>query len=183
MWAPLTRHTADLEEPTLTAVRSLLDDAFDSRFGDDDWEHTVGGLHTMVHDGEALVGHVSVVQRRLWLAGRPVRTGYVEGLGVAVSHRRRGIATALMAEAERVLDAAYDLGALSDGTGIDGFYASRGWQAWPGPTGVVTIAGTVRTPAEDGGVLVWLTPTSPGLDVAGTRAGMLACDERPGDDW
>lgn len=39
----------------------------------------------------------------------------------------RGVAGLAMAEAERVITAAYDLGALSDGTGIPGFYVRRGW--------------------------------------------------------
>ena len=48
-----------------------------------DWEHALGGIHAIAYgdDGE-LVGHASVVQRRLLHGGRALRTGYVEGVGV-----------------------------------------------------------------------------------------------------
>jgi aminoglycoside 2'-N-acetyltransferase I len=39
--------------------------------------------------------------------------------------------------------------------------------------------GERRTPDEDGGVLVRLTPSSPDLDPAAP----LSCDWRPGDVW
>jgi aminoglycoside 2'-N-acetyltransferase I len=82
-----------------------------------------------------------------------------------------------MADAERVIAAAYDLGALS--TGLDGFYERSGWLRWLGPTFVVAPSGLTRTEEDDGGVLVLRTPTSPGLDPEGP----LACDWRSGDVW
>jgi aminoglycoside 2'-N-acetyltransferase I len=58
-----------------------------------------------------------------------IRTGYVEALAVRRDHRRRGVASVAMSEAEQVSTAAYDVGALSDGTNIEGFYQRRGWLA------------------------------------------------------
>ena len=50
---------------------------------DQDWEHALGGVHAVAWlDGE-VVGHASVVQRRLLHDGRALRTGYVEGVGCA----------------------------------------------------------------------------------------------------
>ena len=174
-----TRHTADLSAAELAGIRRLLDDAFGARFTDDDWDHALGGLHTLVLEESELVGHVSVVQRRLLHQERSVRTGYVEGMAVRGDRRRRGYAAAAMGEAERVIDGAYELGALADGTGIEGFYQRRGWRTWTGPTFVVGPGGREWTTEVDGGVLVWRTPASPALDLDAP----LGCDWRDGDVW
>jgi aminoglycoside 2'-N-acetyltransferase I len=174
-----TCHTVDLTIPELAAIRRLLDDAFGARFTDDDLEHALGGLHTLALEQGELVGHVAVVQRRLLYQDRAVRTGYVEGMAVRADRRRRGYAAAAMAEAERVIDGAYELGALADGTGIEGFYQRRGWRTWTGPTFVVGPGGREWTPEVDGGVLVWRTPASPALDLGAP----LGCDWREGDVW
>jgi aminoglycoside 2'-N-acetyltransferase I len=174
-----TCHTAELRPAELDAIRRLLDGAFGGRFTDADWDHTLGGLHTLVLEQGELVGHVSVVQRRLLHQDRAVRTGYVEGLAVRGDRRRRGYAAAAMGAAEQVIDRAYDLGALADGTGIDGFYQRRGWRTWAGPTFVVGPGGPEWTPGDDGGVLVRPTPTSPALDLGAP----LGCDWRDGDVW
>jgi aminoglycoside 2'-N-acetyltransferase I len=49
-----------------------------------------------------LIGHASVVQRRLLHGGRPFRTGYIEGVAVRPDRRRRGHGDAMMAVLERV---------------------------------------------------------------------------------
>ena len=174
-----TRRTAELSTAELGEIRRLLDDAFGARFTDSDWDHALGGLHTLVLEQGELVGHVSVVRRRLLHQDRSVRTGYVEALAIRGDRRRRGYAAAAMSEAERVIDRDDDLGALADGTGIDGFYQQRGWRTWAGPTFVTGPNGMQWTPEEDGGVLVWRTPTSPALDLSAP----LGCDWRPGDVW
>ncbi len=151
-------HTADLPAATLTAARALLVDAFDDdddgAFADDDWEHCLGGLHALAFVGGELVGHGAVVQRRLLHAGRALRAGYVEGLGVRADQRGRGLGGALMDPLERVIRAAYDLGALGSSEVATGFYAARGWLCWPGPTAALTPSGVRRTPDEDGGIYV-----------------------------
>src|SRR5207237_937605 len=156
-----TIHTAELTPANQPAIRNLLDNAFDGRFSAEDWGHTIGGLHTLVVEQGELVGHVAVVQRRLLYGRRSIRTGYVEGLAVRRDRRRQGIASVAMAEAERVILAAYDLGALSDGTDITGFYQQRGWLTWRGPTSVISPTGLRRTETDDGSVLVLRTPGSP----------------------
>jgi aminoglycoside 2'-N-acetyltransferase I len=59
-----------------------------------------------------------------------------------------------MAEVEAVVRGAHDLGALSatdDGVAL---YTVRLWVRWRGPTSVLTPTGSVRTPEDDGAVLV-----------------------------
>jgi aminoglycoside 2'-N-acetyltransferase I len=55
-----------------------------------DWEHALGGIHALVWDGGELIGHSSVVQRRLLHHGHALRAGYVEGVGVRPDRRGQG---------------------------------------------------------------------------------------------
>src|SRR5919206_1915469 len=108
-----TVHTADLDRATLAAARALLYEVFAGDMEDQDWEHALGGVHALAFDDGELVGHASVVQRRLLHRGRALRAGYVEGVAVRADRRRRGHGAALMAALERVIRGAYDVGALS----------------------------------------------------------------------
>ena len=170
-------HTSDLDRATLDAARGLLEEAFEGDFSDDDWEHALGGIHALAWEGGELVGHASLVQRRLLHRGRALRTGYVEGVGVRRDRRRRGHAAALMEALEGVLRRAYDLGAL--GATDDGapLYEVRGWRRWEGLTSALTPSGLVRTPDADGAVYV--LPLAVALDLRGE----LTCDWRDGDVW
>jgi aminoglycoside 2'-N-acetyltransferase I len=172
-------HTADLDTPSRAEIRALLDDAFDGDFSDDDWEHTLGGVHVLLCEAGALIGHASVVQRRLVTGGLALRTGYVEGVAVRGDRRGRGLGGAVMSVAEDVVRSAYDLGALSAGGRAARFYEGRGWSRWEGATWALSPDGPQRTEDEDGGVFVLPTPTTAALD----RAADIACDWRAGDVW
>jgi aminoglycoside 2'-N-acetyltransferase I len=172
-----TVHTADLPAATLAAARAVLDDAFAGDLSDHDWEHALGGVHALVWEGPALVGHGSVVQRRLLHRGRALRAGYVEAVGVRADRRGRGHGGRVMEALERVLRGAYEVGALGATDAAVDFYAARGWQRWQGPTSALTPAGVVRTEDDDGGIFVF--PLAAPLDVAGE----LTCDWRDGDVW
>ena len=169
-------HTADLETSALEAARALLYDAFED-MTEDDWEHSLGGLHAIAWDGGELVGHASVIQRRLLHAGRALRAGYVEGVAVRADRRRRGHGAAMMAALERVIAQAYDLGALGATDEAVPFYQARGWQAWRGRCSALTPSGIRRTAGEEGAVFV-LAGNVP-LDLSGE----LTCDWRDGDVW
>jgi aminoglycoside 2'-N-acetyltransferase I len=169
--------SADLDMWTRDALRALLDAAFEGAFTDDDWDHALGGVHAIAVDGNELVGHASVVQRRLLHDDRALRAGYVEALGVRADRRGRGIGSALMERMERVIDGAYELGALSTTDIAADFYAARGWTRWLGPTAVLTPAGVIPTPDDDGSVFV--RAVSARLYVERE----LTCDWRRGDVW
>lgn len=172
-----TVHTADLDAATLRSARALLDEAFAGDFDAHDWEHSLGGMHALVWEEGELVGHGSIIQRRLLYAGRALRTGYLEGVGVRSDQRGRGYGAAIMDALERIVVAAYDLGALGATEMAEGFYQSRGWRLWQGPTSVLTPTGHRRTAEADGGIFVW--PGQVPLDLTGE----LACDWRDGDVW
>jgi aminoglycoside 2'-N-acetyltransferase I len=172
--------TAALSQDELRALRGLLDPAFGAgRFTEDDWHHTLGGVHVLaVEDGE-LVAHAAVVDRTLRAGGRPLRTGYVEGVATRSDRRRRGLAGLVMREAGAIIRRRHELGALSDGSGIPGFYERLGWEHWRGPTFVEAAPEPVRTADDDGGVMVLRTPATGALDLTAP----LVCDGRPGDPW
>ncbi len=169
-------HTADLGPATLASSRDLLYDVFDD-MTEPDWEHALGGMHAVAWLDGDVVGHASVVQRRLLHGGRALRTGYVEGVAVRADLRGQGVGGALMDELERVIRSAYDVGALGATDDAADFYGHRGWVRWAGPTHALTPDGVVRTPLEDHAVLV--LPVAALLDVTGP----LTCDWRDGDAW
>lgn len=171
-----TAHTADLDRATLDAARALLYAVFDD-MTDDDWEHALGGVHALVWEGDELIGHASLIQRRLLHGGRALRAGHVEGVGVRADRRRRGHGGAMMDELERVVRGAYDVGALGAAEEALNFYAARGWKVWQGPTSSLTPTGIVRTADDDG--CVFVLPVSVPLDLSGE----LTCDWREGDVW
>ena len=172
-----TAHTADLDAASLAEARAILLDAFGGDFSDHDWEHSLGGVHALAWEGDELVAHAAVVQRRLMHRGRALRAGYVEGVGVRADRRRRGHGAAVMDVLERVVRGAYDLGALGATDEAAAFYAARGWELWQGPTSALTPTGTTRTEQEDGSIYV--LPVAVPLDLSGE----LTCDWRDGDVW
>jgi len=170
-------HTADLDNEAREHARALLDAAFDGEFSDDDWEHTLGGMHALIWHHGALIAHAAVVQRRLLHRGVALRCGYVEAVAVHPDWRDQGLGAAVLDATEQVIRGAYSLGALSARPEVQGFYTARGWRHWLGETSVLAPTGTTRTPDDDGSVLVF----SNNIDVDLSRA--LVCDWRNGDLW
>ncbi len=125
--------TADLDASERAGLRRMLDDAYAGDFDDEDWDHALGGLHIMVADRGDLIAHAAVVQRRFLHADRSWRGGYVEAVAVHRSWRGQGFAAAVMTEAERVIDRAYDLGALSTSNCRPGPLRGAGMAPMAGP--------------------------------------------------
>jgi len=170
-------HTGQLDPAVLGHARHLLEEVFEGELTDDDWEHSLGGMHALMWDGTELIGHASLIQRRLLHGGRALRAGYVEGLGVRGDVRRRGHGQAMMDALEQLARGAYEVAALGATDEAAAFYASRGWQLWQGPTWAMTPTGRIRTPDDDDGVYV--LPLSSPLALQSE----LTCDWRDGDPW
>jgi aminoglycoside 2'-N-acetyltransferase I len=171
-----TGHTGELDPAVLAAGRALLYDVFDD-MTDHDWEHALGGLHALVWEDGELIGHASVIQRRLLHGGRALRAGYVEGVGVRADRRGRGHGAAMMGALERAIRGAYDLGALGATDEAAAWYAARGWRRWRGRCSALTPDGVVRTPEEED--CIYVLPLTAPLDLTGE----LTCDWRDGDVW
>ncbi|MFD8491661.1 GNAT family N-acetyltransferase [Amycolatopsis sp. NPDC059657] len=171
-----TVHTGDLAPEILGRAKALLYEVFDD-MTEEDWEHALGGMHALAWDGDDLVGHASVVQRRILHQGKALRAGYVEAVAVREDKRRQGVAGAMMAELERIIKGAYDVGVLGASDEGAAFYVQRGWRLWQGRTFALTPGGIEATPEEDDCVFVLQG------DVALDLAGEITADWRDGDVW
>lgn len=173
--------TDELGVDEVAAIRSLMTVAFgddeEERFEDADWEHALGGTHVVLALDGAIVAHAAVVERELHVAGRPLRTGYVEAVATAPDRQGRGHGTRVMADIGAIIAERYELGAL--GTGRHHFYERLGWRTWHGPLFVRTPDGDRRTPDEDGYLLVLTTPTTPPVALDDP----ISCEWRTGDVW
>jgi len=177
MPALVLAHTGQLDAADLAAAHELLEGVFAGELTDHDWEHSLGGMHALVWEGSELIGHASLIQRRLLHNGRTLRAGYVEGVGVRADVRRCGHGAAMMAALERVARGAYEVGALGATDEGAAFYAARGWRRWEGPTSALTPTGVVRTEEDDD--CIYVLALSARLDLRGE----LTCDWREGDVW
>lgn len=170
-------HTSDLDDDTRQRVCEMVTAAFDGDFTDDDWEHTLGGMHALIWQHGAIIAHAAVIQRRLLYGDDALRCGYVEGVAVREDCRGQGLVHALLDGVEQVIRGAYAVGAASSSDAARGVLTGRGWLPWRGPTSVLAPTGLVRTPDDDG--CVYILPVGISLDTSAA----LACDWRPGDVW
>jgi aminoglycoside 2'-N-acetyltransferase I len=171
--------TEELIEAEVAALRELVWNAFaddPEPFTDEDWGHAVGGLHFILEEDGTVAAHASVVERELHTSGHRLATGYVEAMATRRDLQGRGHGSTMMREVGEYIDRTFQLGALG---GDPAFYERLGWVVWKGPTFVRTESGLIRTPEEDGFVLVRLTPTSPELDLSAP----ISCEWRSGDVW
>lgn len=169
--------TEALTESFLRELRSLLDSAFPGDFSDDDWPHSLGGVHVWVSNPEGLVSHGSLVERTLVFSDTPMRVGYVEAVATRADRRREGHGAAVMRKIGELIQERYPVGALS--TGTHAFYETLGWERWRGRTFVDGPSGPRRTPNDDGDVMILRTRRSGDLDFDGN----IVCDWRSGDVW
>ena len=70
-----TAPTGAVPPSVLSNMRSLLDEAFDGDFTDDDWHHSRGGVHVWVTESDRVIGHASLVERSLVCGGEALRVG------------------------------------------------------------------------------------------------------------
>ncbi len=163
------------------AIKELLYAAFagdeHGDFTEEDWRHSIGGMHFVLDLGGTIVSHASVVERELHVADQPLRTGYVEAVATAPALQGRGYGSTVMRQVDAYVGEHFEMGAL--GTGSQGFYERLGWQVWRGPTYVRTDHGPERSADEDGYVMVLLVPSSRAVDLTAP----ISCAWRPGDAW
>jgi aminoglycoside 2'-N-acetyltransferase I len=169
--------TDTMSPSVLHDIRTLLENAFEGRFTEDDWDHAIGGVHVWLSDSDRVISHASLVERALVCSGHLLPAGFVEAVATSAAHRRQGHGTSVMNRIGDLIRERYALGALS--TGTHAFYQSLGWELWRGPTFADGPGGRERTPGEDGGVMILRTSRTPPLDLDGE----IVCDWRRGDLW
>ncbi len=172
--------TDELTSDEIAALREMVWAAFvddPEPFTEEDWEHSLGGVHFILEEGGRVVAHASVVERELHAGTHRLTTGYVEAVAARRDLQRQGYGSIVMRDVGEYIDDMFPLGALD--TGVTAFYQRLGWVVWQGPTFVRTESGLLRTPDDDGNVLVRLTPATPELDLSAP----ISCDWRSGDVW
>lgn len=169
--------TSEAPPGLLERARTMLEQAFDGRLSDDDWEHALGGWHVVLTRGDRVLSHAAVVPRDMVFGDRPLRTGYVEAVATVLDGRRQGLATHMMKVAGEIVRREFEIGALS--TGIQPFYERLGWERWNGPSFVNDDGRRVRTPGEDDGLMVLRFDASLGVPLTAP----ITCEARRGDDW
>ena len=174
----MLRTAAHVTPGDVAALRALLHAAFAGDFSDDDWEHSLGGIHAIIEDDSGIVAHGAVVPRVLDVGTLQLTVGYVEAIAVRPDRQHAGLGTAIMRALNDVIARNHALGVLS--TGEWAFYERLGWERWRGQTWVRHADGRrQRTPDDDDGVMMLRTPRTPPLDLSAP----LTCDWRPGDVW
>jgi aminoglycoside 2'-N-acetyltransferase I len=169
--------TSEARGDLLSKIRQLLDQAFEGHFSQDDWEHTLGAWHVVIMEAGDPVSHAAVVPRVLEVAGRPFRTGYVEGVATSPNRQREGLASLAMTQVAPIIRERFQIGALS--TGHYGLFERLGWEQWRGPTFVRNGRQLIRTEDDDDALMVLRFGPSLSLDLAAP----ISCEARPGDDW
>lgn len=171
--------TDDLSPEDCAQIRSLMDASFGARFDEDDWQHALGGRHFFVRAaGEGIVSHASVVPRTLDTGGHRFATGYVEAVATHPRWQQKGLASRVLHEVARFIQAGFELGALSSGKAD--FYQKRGWMKWRGSTWCRNDdERRTRTADDDGGVFVMPVLDSPPIDLTAE----ITVEWRPGEVW
>lgn len=178
-FAARTAHTHEFTTGELAAIRDLLEAAFDGDFGDEDWDHGLGGVHSVLYGSDGVpVAHGSVIMRRVMHGGRSYRIGYVEAVAVRAESRRQGLGALVMEALEGVVERAYDFGALSASDAGAALYRSRGWQLWSGRIEAIGPMGVVHLPDEEDSTFVW---AGQGAAKLPDPSGALVFDWRDGD--
>lgn len=172
-WLP----TEALSAPRLRELRAWLISAFDGDFSDEDWRHTLGGVHVLIEDGHGIVSHGAIVPRSIACDGQVLRAGYVEAVATRADRRRQRQAGSVLEKLGEFLGRDYDIGVLS--TSLPRVYTTFGWQCWRGRSFVQMPHARTRTPDDDRGIMVLRTPRTPCIDLAGD----ITADWRSGDVW
>lgn len=158
-------------------LKELLARAFGNRFSEDDWDHSLGGIHIAVRKSGILVSHAAVVPRRLYIGEKIYSCGYVEAVATLPNWQRRGFAELAMREANKIIESSYEVGALSSSG--KNFYRNLGWEDWQGPSYVVANDKWIRSESEDAGLMVLRINPLSKLDLSSH----IACEARSGDSW
>lgn len=176
-----TVQSDELSTDDLDELTRLCEAAFDEPFAAV-WERIGPGLHVIGELDGRVVAHGMIIDRRLYLgheADIALDAGYVENVAALPELHGQGHGAAVMREIGRLIGLEYEIGALA--TGSNGFYERLGWETWAGPTSIRMPDGErLRTPREDGHVMILRTPRTPADLNLGAA---ISVDWRPEEPW
>ncbi len=176
--ALVVTESGDIDATTRAALRGLWRHAFADRFSDDDADHAYGGVHVLAHERGDLVGHASVVSRRVRFGDGPWQTiGYVEAVAVDPPRQGLGLGRLVMERLQQEIDGRHGVAMLSTGRAT-GFYERLGWECWQGRS--FTQTGSGPQPDEEHGGLMIRRAVS---DLVPDLAVHVTCQDRAGDAW
>jgi aminoglycoside 2'-N-acetyltransferase I len=159
-----------------TALRSLMSEAYEDDFSEEDWLHTYGGIRFVgTYNGE-IVAHGAVVPREIQINRQARRVGYLEGMAVSRRFQRQGFGSKLLSTISETCATQYELSMLS--TDEFNFYGKFGWRRFEGKSGVIINGAVTLTPEDDDG-LMYLVGETGLLEEIRTAY----CDWRNGDYW
>lgn len=173
--------TEDLEAVDKADISALCAAAFGEPW-DHAWDRVGPGVHVYLREAGGAAAHAMIIDRGIYLGHEPdvaLDAGYVEWVATRPGMQGQGHGTRVMREIGRIIGDEYAIGALA--TGSNRFYERLGWETWRGPTSVRMPDGQrVRSPAEDGDVMILRTPRTPDrLDLDGP----IAVDWRAEEPW
>jgi aminoglycoside 2'-N-acetyltransferase I len=167
---------SDLTTQIESALQSLMSEAFEGEFSEEDWQHTFGGMRFLGYVDNQLIAHGAVIQRWMDVEGERKLVGYVEGIAVTPTLWRKGFGSLLMAELTTYCRSEFPLSMLS--TGEKDFYRRHGWSDFAGESYVFNKGVEIRTEDEDEGLMYLLGSSQ---DNVGPRK--VVCESRAGDAW
>ncbi|MBU3646048.1 MAG: GNAT family N-acetyltransferase [Candidatus Nanopelagicaceae bacterium] len=158
------------------SLRELLNDAFESDFAEEDWQHTFGGIRFVGRLHDELVAHGAVVPRWMKIDGEQMYVGYVEGIAVASQHWRKGYGSLLIAKITEYCRSEFSLSLLS--TDEKEFYRKQGWLDFEGETYILENGQEKRSKDEDEGLMYIY-----GKNFYKSAPKKAVCESRDGDAW
>ena len=167
---------AELKPEIKENLRTLLHDAFDGDFSEEDWQHTFGGTRFLGFVDDNLVAHGAVVERPMRINDIEMKVGYIEGVAVSPEYWRKGFGSLLMSEITSFCKSELAVSMLSTDEHL--FYLNHDWQIFDGKSYVLVDEIEVRSEDEDAGLMYLL-----GLNEGTQVPRKAVCNARGGDAW
>jgi aminoglycoside 2'-N-acetyltransferase I len=159
-----------------TAIKSMLNAAYEDDFSEEDWIHTFGGVRFLGMISGEIVAHGAIVPRKISINEELMVVGYLEGIAVSSNHQRQGVGRQLLSSITDFCRSEYQISMLS--TDEFDFYGNLGWKRFSGKSGVLINSEVMLTPDEDEGLMYLIG--QPGFTQEISSA---YCDPREGDHW
>lgn len=159
-----------------TAIKLMLNEAYEDDFSEEDWVHTFGGARFLGMISGEIVAHGAIVPRKISINHELVVVGYLEGVAVSSNHQRQGVGRQLLSSITDFCRSEYQISMLS--TDEFDFYGSLGWKRFTGMSGVLIDGVAILTPDEDEGLMYLIGKSGFTQEISSAY-----CDPREGDHW